>query len=470
VNFHSLRFRLIWIHSAAIALVVVCIGLIRYQIISYRSQQQFDDALLGDARSFVSRFRYERGSFSLTMDGLSTRNALAMQELEHYFIVTDLRGNVFREDLHNNSVRTMLHRGALNQILRQLSGFGQAVAQDGSAYRFVSLPMRSGVFPGDAIIHIGRSMEQRKGVLREYLVFYIYSVPMILAISVAAGWFLAARALKPFEEITRTAEKINYENLNTQIYTERKEKEIQRLVQSFNAMVKRLDMSFRQMRKFNADAAHELRTPLAILQTETEVALQSPNLPDEIRAVLASNLEEIDRLGRIVSDLLTLAEAEAGRQVLVKESIDLKALLEDLVDQLRVLASESGVLIRLNCERELRINADKLWIRRAVVNLLENAIKYSSDGGTIEVSAGIGNSAVQLAIRDHGIGILPHDLPHIFDRLYRADPARSRDSGGVGLGLAIVKWIVEAHNGTIRVESEAERGALFEISLPASAG
>ena len=470
MNFHSLRFRLIWIHSAAIALVVVCIGLIRYQIISYRSQQQFDDALLGDARSFVSRFRYERGSFSLTMDGLSTRNALAMQELEHYFIVTDLRGNVFREDLHNNSVRTMLHRGALNQILRQLSGFGQAVAQDGSAYRFVSLPMRSGVFPGDAIIHIGRSMEQRKGVLREYLVFYIYSVPMILAISVAAGWFLAARALKPFEEITRTAEKINYENLNTQIYTERKEKEIQRLVQSFNAMVKRLDMSFRQMRKFNADAAHELRTPLAILQTETEVALQSPNLPDEIRAVLASNLEEIDRLGRIVSDLLTLAEAEAGRQVLVKESIDLKALLEDLVDQLRVLASESGVLIRLNCERELRINADKLWIRRAVVNLLENAIKYSSDGGTIEVSAGIGNSAVQLAIRDHGIGILPHDLPHIFDRLYRADPARSRDSGGVGLGLAIVKWIVEAHNGTIRVESEAERGALFEISFPASAG
>ena len=470
MNFHSLRFRLIWIHSAAIALVVVCIGLIRYQIISYRSQQQFDDALLGDARSFVSRFRYERGSFSLTMDGLSTRNALAMQELEHYFIVTDLRGNVFREDLHNNSVRTMLHRGALNQILRQLSGFGQAVAQDGSAYRFVSLPMRSGVFPGDAIIHIGRSMEQRKGVLREYLVFYIYSVPMILAISVAAGWFLAARALKPFEEITRTAEKINYENLNTQIYTERKEKEIQRLVQSFNAMVKRLDMSFRQMRKFNADAAHELRTPLAILQTETEVALQSPNLPDEIGAVLASNLEEIDRLGRIVSDLLTLAEAEAGRQVLVKESIDLKALLEDLVDQLRVLASESGVLIRLNCERELRINADKLWIRRAVVNLLENAIKYSSDGGTIEVSAGIGNSAVQLAIRDHGIGILPHDLPHIFDRLYRADPARSRDSGGVGLGLAIVKWIVEAHNGTIRVESEAERGALFEISFPASAG
>ena len=470
MNLHSLRFRLIWIHSAAIALVVVCIGLIRYQIISYRSQQQFDDALVSDARSFVSRFRYERDSFSLSMAGLSTRNALAMQELEHYFIVTDLQGSVLRENLHNNYVRTMLHRGELNQVLRQHSGFGQAVAEDGSAYRFFSLPMRAGIFPGDAIIHIGRSMEQRKGVLKEYLIFYIYSVPMILAISVAAGWFLASRALKPFEEITRTAEKINYENLNTQIYTEHKEEEVQRLVQSFNAMVKRLDMSFSQMRKFNADAAHELRTPLAILQTETEVALRSPNVPDEIRGVLASNLEEIDRLSRIVSDLLTLAEAEAGRQVLVKESMDLKALLEDLVDQLRILASERSVSIRLHCSRQLRINADKLWIRRAVVNLLENSIKYSRDGGIVEVSAGTENSAVKLSIRDHGIGIQSHDLPHIFDRLYRADPARSRDSGGVGLGLAIVKWIIEAHNGTIRVESEADRGALFEISLPGSAG
>ncbi len=313
-------------------------------------------------------------------------------------------------------------------------------------------------------------MEVQKGILREYLVLYLYSVPMILVISVVVGWFLAGRALKPFEEITRTAEKITYENLNTQIYTKRKEEEIQRLVQAFNAMVKRLDKSFRQMRKFNADAAHELRTPLAILQGETEIALRSSSLPEEIRLVLSSNLEELDRLARIVNDLLTLSEAESGIQVLIKEPVDLKGLVEDLVDQMRLLASDRNLRIEMRSVPELWIDADKLWIRRAIVNLLHNAIKYSKDGGKIKISASMENSTVKLGIRDYGIGILPQDLPHIFDRLYRADPARSRDSGGVGLGLALVKWIIEAHNGSIRVESVVEQGSVFEIFLPASSG
>jgi heavy metal sensor kinase len=328
--------------------------------------------------------------------------------------------------------------------------------------------MPSEVFVQPAIIHIGRSMEPHKGVLREYLVFYIYSVPLILAISVMVGWFLARRSLKPFEEVTLTAERITHENLNTQILTERKEEEIQRLVQSFNAMVRRLDESFQQMRKFNADAAHELRTPLAILQGENEVALRSPGLPEEIRSVLISNLEELDRLTRIVNDLLTLSEAEAGTMVLAKTPVELKPLLEDLVDQMRLLASDRDLEITVRCVPDLWIDADKLWIRRAIINLLHNAIKYSKDGSSIEISAGRENSGVKLSVRDYGIGIMPQDLPHIFDRLYRADPARSRDSGGAGLGLSLVRWIIEAHRGTIRVESEPDHGSLFEILLPSS--
>jgi heavy metal sensor kinase len=468
VNFKSLRFRLIWIHSVIIAIVVVCIGLIRYQLASYRSHQRFDDVLMSDMQLFVSRFQRDPAGFVLSADGLSPARALALHELEHYFVVTDLSGRVLHEDLHNRFVRHIFHSGELDGILRQGRGFGKATAKDGSRYRFLSLPMPPGILPQPAIVHIGRSMELQEGVMHEYLLFYIYSVPLILAISVALGWFFASRALKPFEEITETAEKINYENLNAKIETAHKEDEIQRLVQSFNAMVKRLDDSFRQMRKFNADAAHELRTPLAILQGETEVALRLQNLPEELRSVLASNLEELDRLTRIVNDLLTLSEAEAGTRVPEKKPTDIKELLEDLVDQMRLLASDRNLRIDVQCSSELWIDADKLWIRRAVLNLLDNAIKYSKDRGTIEVLAGREDSNVKLRVRDSGIGIHPADLPYIFDRLYRADPARSRVSGGAGLGLALVKWIVEAHGGTIRVDSVPDRGTTFEICLPVS--
>jgi heavy metal sensor kinase len=467
VILHSLRFRLIWVHSAAIALVVVCLGLVRYELSSHGSLARFDQALSRDSKFFISRFGLSSNGFTLSTAGLSAGNTLALKELENCFVVTDLSGNVLREDLHSKFILDMHSGGGLTDVLRQHSGFGTASAEDGSEYRFYSLSMPAGIFPKPTILHIGRSLELHKAMMREYLLFYLYFVPLVLAISVVIGWYLAAHALKPFEDITRTAEKITYENLNTQIVTKHKEVEIQRLVQSFNAMVKRLDQSFRQMRKFNADAAHELRTPLAIIQGETEVALQSPNLPEEIRGVLASNLEELDRLTRIVKDLLTLSEAEAGRQVLSKQPIDVGSLLEDLVDQMRLLASDRMLRIEVRCEPDLWIDADELWIRRAVLNLLDNAMKYSKKEGVIEVHAGKEDTQINLRVRDDGIGIHPEDLPHIFDRLYRADPARSRVSGGTGLGLALVKWIVEVHGGTIQVESKPDRGTVFSILLPA---
>jgi heavy metal sensor kinase len=302
--------------------------------------------------------------------------------------------------------------------------------------------------------------------LAEYRVLYIYSVPLILAISCAVGWFLTGRALKPYEEITRTAERITYENLNTQITTDRKEEEVQRLVHSFNSMVRRLDESFQKMRKFNADVAHELRTPLAILQGETEMALRTPNLSEEIQSVLISNLEELDRLTRLVNDMLTLAEAEAGRHVMAKEPVNLGTLLQDLIDQMRLLATVRNIQIEFFAPEDLWVEADKPWFRRALVNLLDNAIKYSRDGGKVDVSMAIDGTIAKLKIKDDGIGIASEDLPHVFDRLYRADPARSRVSGGTGLGLTMVKWIVEAHQGTIQVTSQPDKGAVFEIAIP----
>jgi heavy metal sensor kinase len=280
------------------------------------------------------------------------------------------------------------------------------------------------------------------------------------------GWFLAVHALKPFDEVARTAEQITSEKLNTQIENARGEQEVQRLVQSFNSMVARLSQSFNQMRKFNANVAHELRTPLAILQGENEVALRSGTIPEDVRAVLISNLEELGRLSRIVNDLLTLSEIDAGAQVLVRQPVNLKSLIGDLADQMQLLAMERNIQIEAGDLADVFVEADDLWLRRAVLNLIDNAIKYSRDGGRIQISMSREGPRVRIHIRDEGIGISKQDQLFIFDRLFRADPARNRSSGGSGLGLSLVKWIVEAHNGRIGVTSEPDQGTDFEVDLP----
>jgi heavy metal sensor kinase len=466
VNLQSLRFKLIWTHGAAIGLIIVFIGLTRYQLISYRSLKNFDEALLSEGKFFISHIKLDAAGFSWSLDGLNVGDSLTIREIEPLFVVTDLKGHVVASSSYGRYMQNMLARGDLKEILRNQSGFSTAMTADKSEYRFISLPYQ-GAFPNPVIIHVGRSLEPLNNFLKEYLILYLYSVPLILAISWIVGWFLAGRALKPFEEITRTAERITFENLNTQIITSRKEEEVQRLVHSFNSMVRRLDESFQHMRKFNADVAHELRTPIAILQGETEVALRTPNLSEEIQSVLMSNLEELDRLTRLVNDMLVLAEADAGRHVLVKKPVNLRALLNDLIDQMRLLAAERSIKIDLQGEGDVWIEADELWLRRAMVNLLDNAIKYSKDGGNVDVWIGAENSTARVKIKDNGIGILPEDIPLIFDRLYRGDPARSRGSGGSGLGLTFVKWIVEAHRGTIQVASQPDMGATFEIAIPA---
>jgi heavy metal sensor kinase len=466
VNPQSLRFKLSWTHGLVISIFIVLMGYVRYQTVSYRSIRSFDENLQSDGEFAASHFRLSDQGFAWSLEDLAPADIVTLEGLRPYIIVTDSGGNVLWKDFHSRYVQQLLRSGGFDEILRKRSERIRTVTSQGTTYRLVSLPLK-GNSGSPLTLHLARPMDSLQGVLDEYLNIYLYSVPLILAISVTLGWYLAGRALTPFEDVARTAERITSMNLNTQISMERREAEIQRLVLAFNAMVRRLNDSFQQMRKFNADVAHELRTPLSILQGENEVALRDPDLPEDVRALLVSNLEELHRLTQIVKDLLILSEADAGSQILAKKPTSLKLLLEDLVEQMRVLAIDRGIEIDLTGLQDVVLEVDPLWFRRALLNLLDNAIKYSKDGGRIEVRTLIVDRRVNLVIRDEGIGIGPQDLPHIFDRLYRADPARNRSSGGTGLGLALVRWIVESHHGSIRVASEVDRGSTFEISLPA---
>ncbi len=467
MRIRSLRFKLVCIYGITVALLVVGIGVTLYFIIQRHLYGMLDYGLLSDAKIFLSLVRVENDSLKIPSDGLSARLDSIVRDIQPFAIVTDLQGNISYKNAYSPYLQALLREGKLDKILHQRSGSGKAVASDGTVFRFVSLEATLGNDERPSVIHVARSTHRLQAVLRSYGLFYVYSVPFVVGISMVVGWIITTRALKPFKDIAEAAQQITSRSLDTQIVSRHEEEEVKALVRSFNAMVDRLNRSFQQMRRFNSDAAHELRTPLSILRGETELLLRSPDLSlEELKAALSSNLEEIDKLTRIINDMLTLAEAEAGEKVIVKEPIQLRIFLMDLAEQVRALARAHRVELVLGEIPDIQIEGDRLLMQRAVLNVLDNAIKYSKDGGRVEIGASSDGSVARIQIQDYGIGILLEEMPYIFDRLFRGNSARSCNSKGSGLGLAITKWIIEEHRGKIQVASSPDQGTRFEIEMP----
>jgi heavy metal sensor kinase len=463
----SLRIKLGITSALLIATVFSCFGLLRYGVVRFQVLRSFDRRLREDAQFLALHVKLETtGRFSLVREPLGPAESAALERIRSSFIVTDSQGIVIESETYSRQIAGLLISKVLDDVLRQHDGIKSVESPEGWGYRFASLPLPSKDGTPELFLHVAMPTEQLHSVLRESLSVYTYFLPLVLVLSGIVGWFLADRAIRPFGQLAQSASRISALNLNQQVVSPYEEEEVQRLVTAFNEMVSRLGRSFQQLRQFNADVAHELRTPLAVLRGETELALSSPTADEDLRAVLSSNMEELDRLENLVNQMLTLSEAESGMQVLAKKPFNLKPVIDDLVEQIRPLAAVRGIRIEAEQLSIAVLNGDELWVRRAVVNVLDNAIKYSKDDGTVEVRCRVENGLVRVGIADHGIGIPPGDLPHVFDRLYRADPARSRSSGGLGLGLSIVKWVVEAHDGRVRLSSDPESGTLCEIEFP----
>jgi len=242
--------------------------------------------------------------------------------------------------------------------------------------------------------------------------------------------------------------------------------DIGQLSQTINEMLDRLSQAFMKVKQFSADASHELRTPLTILRGEVEIGLRVDRPAEEYREILVSNLEEIERMSKIVSDLLLLSRSDMGQDLLSLESVDLQELIKELISQFVMLAEQKGVMLTGDIQPVSLVQGDSLRLRQLVANLLANAIRYTPEGRSVAVRLKDGSHGVELVVEDTGIGIPEADLPRIFDRFYRVDKARSREEGGNGLGLSIVKWIVNAHHGEISVESVVDVGTTFTVVLP----
>jgi heavy metal sensor kinase len=302
--------------------------------------------------------------------------------------------------------------------------------------------------------------------LDEVRAILLTAAPAALLLSAAFGYWLARKSLAPVDRLRRAADAISAEDLSRRLPILNPDDEFGRLTRTINAMIARLERSFAEVRRFTADASHELRTPLTVLRSEIEVALSKSLSPAEQQELLETVLEELNRMSRLTDQLLALSRRDAGVEQFEPVPLDLAALAADVVDAMRPLAESRGVRLSLATEGAVIVVGDEGRLRQVVINLLDNALKYTPEGGRVEVVVELKGGNALVTVRDTGIGIPAEHLPHVFKRFYRVDKARSREQGGTGLGLSISKSIVTTHGGGIELTSVSGEGTTCVIVLP----
>lgn len=302
--------------------------------------------------------------------------------------------------------------------------------------------------------------------LRTLLLTMAALSPFAIIAALLGGRILAWHAMSPIDRMAATASKITASRLQTRLTVENNSDELGNLARTLNQMMDRVERAVNELRRFTADAAHELRTPLAVLLTEAEVALRTPRSTDEYRRVIQVILNELQRLNRLAEQLLQLSRSESRAQSPHLDEVPLDALLGDVTEHLGVMAENKGVRLQLGPMQQWVVQGDDIQLSRMLLNLVENGIKFTPTGGSVRIDALEENGHIELTIADTGIGISPEDLPHVGERFYRSDKSRNGQTGGTGLGMAICKAVVEAHGGTLTIDSQEKKGTIVRVCLP----
>ncbi len=316
-------------------------------------------------------------------------------------------------------------------------------------------------------IRVAYPEDEITDVLQNLFSIFLLLIPVVFVISVVGGFFLAKKSLRPVDEITRTARKITATNLRERIHVNNPEDEIGRLTETLNDMIGRLEASFEQVQQFSMDASHELRTPLTIMRGEIELALRGNKKTASYKKTLASLLEEVLRMTSIIEGLILLAKADSGNAKMEKKPTRLDSLVSEIREDADILAEQKKISVSISRLDEITVMGDPVRLRQLMLNLVDNAIKYTPEGGQVTLSLQRLNGDANFTVEDTGIGIPPRDIKRIFDRFYRVDKSRSRLPDGLGLGLSISKWVAEAHGGRLLAESRVGSGSRFTVILPA---
>ncbi len=477
----TIRRRLTFWYTVALGVTVLAFGTLLYLERRASSVRELDQRLLLEA-DLADRWLSESysvlGRIVTTAGGrpsLDPGISAYLDAVRDYLVVADTAGQV----LALSDVTRTLDAGDLQALTAELDTLRTAkrsgtvdLGPPIGTVRYLAVRVQD-AGPEVGAVLVATSLGQVAFGPRALLRSMLLIAPVILAGAAVVGYWLAGTSLKPVEGIMDEVEAISDgRSLHRRLAVPISGDEMARLALTVNGMLARLEQSFASLHRFTADASHELKTPLMVLRAGVERALVHPGVPAEILQSLDETLAQINQMSEMVENLLTLARADEGRAPLAVEEGDLRDLIGDVAETAGMLGESGGITVRSEMpERPVTMAVDRHRIREMLLNLVTNAIKYTPPGGTVSLSLAQADGEVVFTVADTGIGIAPGDLPHIFERFWRADLARSRtgERPGTGLGLAITKWIAEAHGGSITVQSRPGRGSGFTVRLPVHA-
>jgi heavy metal sensor kinase len=459
--------RLILFCTLTFALLLAVVGVVSYRFLAKQLDLDATAELNELTTGLHGYLRFENGRPSVAYDDKDDNQAAFVHKAARYFQIYDgTDGRLLMRSEGIEPLGLQLTLAEAKEYLERPESYDIQTAHG----RFrISNSVISPSAGGRYLLQVAASLDPMDTARQRYLELLLaLALPTVLATLLVVAW-VARRTMAPLNVLATEARRVSIDTLHHRLPLRGTGDQLDQVTAAFNETLANLEGAVGEMRQFSSALAHELRTPLSALRGEIELSLLHPTSEHEWRANAVSQIEEIDKLTRLANQLLTLARAESGDIPLARDGIDLAALATTVTEQLEPVAQAGDVTLRCVIQEPTLVTGDRGWLERLLLNLLDNAMKYTPAGGNISVTVSREAGEARIDVRDSGIGISIEALPRIFERFYRADPSRTSADEGAGLGLSLARWIVDRHRGRIEVKSELGRGSIFTVWLPASA-
>src|SRR2546425_3996069 len=460
----TLRTKLTLFYSITVSVLLAGFGLVYYRVLSVGLDRDITQDVIDRASGLRGYLKFEEGVPAFDYDPNDPDELSFINTATRYYQIYEVRTGTLLVESDE------LRATGIQYSQQDLARYAQAqpflidLQTDQGKIRLRNEAVPAG---GDVyLLVVGASMRQMEDALSSFLKALAWLIPSGVLLAGIASWFMAGKALQPVAALSKAAGEIAVTSLNRRLPVRGTNDELDQLAAEFNDTLARLEKAVGEMKQFTASISHELRTPLAVLRGEAEVALMQAGSQEQYRRVLSSQLEEFEKLSRMINQLLTLARAESGEVAIAHEPVNISNMTRSIAEQLEPVAASKNVILSWDCDPDVTLRGDASWIERIILNLADNAIKFTRPGGHVWITVS-GNAAdAILEMADDGIGIAPEAVPHIFERFYRTDPSRANRADGAGLGLSLVKWAVDQHHGSIHVDSAPGRGTRITVALP----